>query len=203
MDKTLMAGYRRRINDASSVLFQRLPYMLSPQLDIYENLGPLVEGKRVLEIGFGTGLGTLQYSGSASMIDAIEIDPAAVRFAIRCFGHEKISWFDGDITDWDSEGIDYDFVVMIEVLEHIEFANIALSRVVSLLRPEGRALITVPNKLRERQKDDPLIVHEWKPEEFSRLLSDHFEQVEFLDFNLKQMQDPFFSMVTPLIALCS
>ena len=67
------------VNGAGAVLFRRLPYMLSPQLDIYERLGPLVTEKRVLEIGFGTGLGTLQYVAAASMVDAIEIDPAAVR----------------------------------------------------------------------------------------------------------------------------
>ena len=203
MAQELVAGDRRRVNNASSILFRRLPYMLSPQLDIYENLGPLVEGKRVLEIGFGTGLGTLQYGDSASMVDAIEIDPAAVRFAIRCFGHEKISWFDGDITDWDSEGIDYDFVVMIEVLEHIEFANIALSRMRSLLRPGGQVIITVPNERRERRSDDPITFHEWTPEAFLyELLAEHFDHPALLGFDFEPRLDCHYDE-TPIIALCS
>ncbi len=60
-----VAGDHERVNDATAVLWRRLPYMLSPQLDIYERLWPFVRRKRVLEVGFGTGIGVLQYAGSA------------------------------------------------------------------------------------------------------------------------------------------
>ena len=86
------------VNGAGAVLFRRLPYMLSPQMDIYENLRPLVREKTVLEIGFGTGIGVLQYASAAKYVHAVEIDPAAVAFAEKCFPFEGVSWIQGDIT---------------------------------------------------------------------------------------------------------
>jgi 2-polyprenyl-3-methyl-5-hydroxy-6-metoxy-1,4-benzoquinol methylase len=198
-------------NDASSVLFRRLPYMLSPQLDIYENLPPFIRGKnRVLEVGFGTGAGVLQYARAANHVTAIEVDPAAVRFAQQCFPLENVRWQEADIVADDlTQTIygDFDFVVMIEVLEHIEFVNLALVNVRTLLAPGSHALIAVPNKLRDRRKKDdpdPWIIHEWDAVEFHGILLDLFDDVRFLSFELRELGGiPSIGTATPLIALCS
>jgi 2-polyprenyl-3-methyl-5-hydroxy-6-metoxy-1,4-benzoquinol methylase len=192
-------------NNASSVLFRRMPYYLSPQFDIYEKLGPFVKDQRVLEVGFGTGIGVLQYAEKAEYVFAVEIDPAAVRFAQRCFPLQNVTWAVEDITKADNPAASYDFIVMIEVLEHIEFANLALVNVRALLKlkPESQALITVPNRLRYRKKDDPLIEHEWNASDFYKLLKKHFEFVIFTDHNLRDLSRIPTTTETPLIALCS
>ena len=70
--------------------------MLTPQLDIYTHLGPKVKGMQVLEVGFGTGLGTLQLVARAHHVTAIELDSEAVAFAARVLPRQA-RWFQAHI----------------------------------------------------------------------------------------------------------
>ncbi len=191
---------KEMVNNASAVLFRRMPYYLSPQLDIYEKLRPLAREKNVLEVGFGTGLGTLQYASAAGTVRAIEIDPAAVRFAKRCFPFSGITWEEGDVGSYLGA---HSLIVMIEVLEHVSDPATALTNIRNCLKPGGQALITVPNKNRERKTDDPLIENEWDAEEFLTELLGYFDSVMFLDYELREYAEFPDTTATPLIALCS
>lgn len=194
---------KEMVNNASAVLFRRMPYYLSPQLDIYEKLGPFVRGKNVLEVGFGTGIGVLQYAKNAKWVRAIEIDPAAVRFAKQCFPIENVHWSEDDIIKDAERMPDHDFVVMIEVLEHVSAPVGALANIRTLLKLRGHALITVPSKHRERKKDDLLILHEWNALSFQKLLSEYFDTVRFLDYELHEITGFPNPKSTPIICLCS
>ena len=193
---------KQMVNGAGAVLFRRLPYMLSPQLDIYERLDWIVENKSVLEVGFGTGLGVMQYVKHANFVQAIEIDPAAVKFAKRCFPLKDVSWQLGDVTDWDAGGLKYDVIVMVEVLEHVFDYKKALGNVRGFLRPGGQALITVPNNRRYRKKEESLNEQEWDPAGFKSDLMDYFDKVQLLNFNLDPLMDVN-TRETPVVALCS
>lgn len=188
----------------SSFLFRRLPYYLSPQMDLYERL-PDIMGKVgvVLEVGFGTGAGVLQYAHRVGVVDAIEADPAAVRFANRVFPVQNVDWLCRKIEDW-SPDVDYDFVVMIEVLEHVEAARAALKSVSSLVAPVGgELLVTVPNSLRDRKRDEPLNTQEWTPASFQKLLYDYFGDVRLVEADLRTPIALFDTTQTPIIARCS
>ncbi len=183
-------------------LFRRLPYFLSPQMDIYEKL-PSIMGRvgMVLEVGFGTGAGVLQYAHQVGVVDAIEPDPAAVRFAQRVFPVQNVGWMCSKVEDWSAE-VEYDFIVMIEVLEHVEAARAALRSVSSLVAPVGgETLITVPNKLRDRVRDEPLNTQEWSPVPFEALLRDYFGDVRLVQADLKTEMHNVAQ--TPIIARCS
>jgi ubiquinone/menaquinone biosynthesis C-methylase UbiE len=197
------------LNGATAVVWRRLPYLLSPQMDIYERIGfiPMVE-PTILEVGFGTGFGILQYFEDTQWIDAIEIDRAAVRFAKKCFPLPRVRWLEGDILHPPRELGHYDLLVMIEVLEHISDTDLALKNISGLAK---RALITVPNSLRYRAKHEVLNEHEWTPQSFYDLLMEHFSWVALLNYEFedvinfpgsKQYQG-FESRETPIIALCS
>jgi len=189
-------------NNATAVLWRRLPYMLSPQMDIYERL-PKVIGSggvgHVLEIGFGTGIGVLQYSNTVDWVDAIEIDRAAIRFAQKCFPLPNVRWLQDDILSPGEDLTHYGFVVMIEVLEHIQETDRALNALALLA---DRALITVPNSLRYRQKAEQLNEQEWIPGTFADTLKRYFDKVKLLDYELNETAD-LESRETPIIALCS
>jgi methylase of polypeptide subunit release factors len=62
------------------ILWRRLPYMLSPQMDIYKHLSSMLVGKNVLEVGFGVGLGVLQYANDAKSVFAIDTSENAYNF---------------------------------------------------------------------------------------------------------------------------
>jgi len=189
------------LNGATAVVWRRLPYLLSPQMDIYEKLPNLIfrgDG-HILEIGFGTGIGVLQYANAVDWVDAIEIDPAAVRFAQKCFPLPNVRWLKGNILGPVEDLTHYGFAVMIEVLEHIHETDRTLNALALLA---DRALITVPNSLRYRQKSERLNEHEWTPRTFADTLNRKFDDVKLLDYQLNETDD-LDSRETPIIALCS
>jgi 2-polyprenyl-3-methyl-5-hydroxy-6-metoxy-1,4-benzoquinol methylase len=187
-------------SQASTVLWRRLLYMLTPQLDIYENLRKVVQGKKVLEVGFGTGFGTLQYAALAEYVDAIELDAAAVSFARRIIPLRNVRWLHDDFTNPSHTYRGYDLVVMIEVLEHIEATAKALKNVYAALAPGAACIITAPNSLRYRKRAEALNVREWTPGEFKAGLSTYFPKVWLLDATLSPMVTDGESRETPIIA---
>ncbi len=185
-------------------LFRRLPYYLSPQMDLYERL-PDIIGKpgAVLEVGFGTGAGVLQYAHRVGVVDAIDANPAAVRFAKRMWPIMNVGWMCRAIEDWTPE-VDYDFIVMIEVLEHVKVARAAIKSVSSLVNPVGgELLITVPNAQRDRVREEPLNAEEWTPASFQILLQDFFGDVRLVQADLRAPIASFDTNQTPIIARCS
>lgn len=176
-------------NDASSVLWRRLLYMLTPQLDIYEGLRRVVGGKKVLEVGFGTGIGVMQYAAFAEYVDAVELDQAAVEFARRCLPVANARWLHDDITKPTRNYRGYDFVVCIEVLEHVSALDAALRNIANSLAIGGAGILTVPNSLRYRRRSEALNVTEWEPAGFLALLKEHFAHVRLLDSTLFATND--------------
>jgi len=169
------------MNLANEVLWRRLGYMLSPQLDIYKHLASHLTNKRVLEVGFGTGIGVLQYAPRAKFVCAIEIDPLAVAFAKKCFSVEAIAWTEADILAFSS--VPYDAIVMIEVLEHITDWEAALANVARLLDEDGRLYISARNANASLRKND-LHEREWTAPEFRNALLDYFSSVDLYDYSL-------------------
>jgi 2-polyprenyl-3-methyl-5-hydroxy-6-metoxy-1,4-benzoquinol methylase len=172
-------------NNASSVLWRRLLYMLTPQLDIYENVRKVVDGRKVLEVGFGTGIGVLQYSAQAEYVDAVELDEAAVEFARKVFPLRNVRWLHDDITKPNRYFRGYDLVLAVEVLEHIEALDGVMRTLYAAMAPNGAGLFTVPNEARYRRRREGLNVREWTPEAFVTYLTQFFPKVWVLDTTLQ------------------
>lgn len=182
----------------SSILWRRLKYQLSPQLDLYKSVAPRVAGLDVLEIGFGTGIGAVQLAERASRVVAIETDGDAVEFARETLPLVNIKWVHGDILNmqWYEA---FDVVTMIEVLEHIGDWEQALTNVAKLLKPGGKLFISArnanadlrPNGLHER---------ELTAQEFKDALRQCFLRVTLYDYQLRVEQKDS-THQTPLIAV--
>ncbi len=101
----------------------------------------LPEDARILEVGCGTGH-NLPMLGGFGRLDAIEVDGAARAIASRRLGHA--------VMDSPLPGLAgvptgaYDLIAMLDVLEHVEEDQAALTSLARRLRPNGRLLITVP-----------------------------------------------------------
>lgn len=181
-----------------NVLYRRLGYMLTPQLNIYKALAPSLAGKSVLEVGFGTGFGVMQYATVASRVLAIEIDEDCVDFAKWAMPLSNVSWEEGDICRG-TLGM-FDAVVMIEVIEHIPRWHTALQRAYELLLPNGVLYISTPNANGTFIKN-PLHGDEWTASEFHQRLSMYFDDVKLYDFSLHNEQDTT-TRITPMVGVC-
>ena len=185
-------------NGASAVVWRRLGYMLTPQLDIYRHLADRLEGKRVLEVGFGTGVGVLQYISRANGVVAMDPDSAAVKFARGTLPVAGVHWIAGDITQYEDDE-QYDAVVMVEVLEHIPLWFTALERIRDLLAPGGEFYLSHRNSNADLRKND-LHEREWTAGELLSNLSKFFRGVRLYDYTLTEEQGTD-SRLTPLVAV--
>lgn len=186
----------------SDVLWRRLRYMLTPQFDIYESIARNTDDLAVtLDVGFGTGFGTLQMVSEATLI-GIEVDASAVEFAQRCL--PVIDFRLGDIcapaTVADLRPERFDVVTMIEVLEHIPDWRAALENVRTLLTPGGKLYISARNRNADLRRND-LHEREWTAAEFRAALAGYFSSVKLYDYTLTaELGDD--THVTPLVAVC-
>ena len=187
----------------SEILWRRLRYMLTPQLDLYRHIGPHLGGKRVLEVGFGTGVGTLQLVPYARCVTAIESSLGAVDFATTTFPAQA-NWEIGDIRDWrngerGNVNADlFDAVVMVEVLEHIPDWKLALQNIYNLLGSGGELFMTARNANADLRRND-LHEREWTARQLKAALREFFPSVTLWDYTLTKDQDDT-THCTPLIA---
>ena len=102
---------------------------------------------RALNIGTGGGVETLRLLRRGNRVTTIEIDPDAARRtrarAERCGFRDCYEGKVGHILEVDLEG-PFHFVLMGEVLEHIQDDFAALRRVAGWLVPGGRLVLSTP-----------------------------------------------------------
>lgn len=105
----------------------------------------MLEGKKLLEVGCGTGnllglLTTCDYDLSGTDYSDEYLNKARSK-------HPEIKFFRGDLTDvasWQEHRDSYDSIICSEVLEHLNDDLTALKIIFSLLKPNGVLIITVP-----------------------------------------------------------
>jgi len=185
--------------NTDGILWNRLKYILSPQFDIYQRVAKVIRGK-VADIGFGTGFGTHLLTLRTNEVFAFEIDEEAIKFARKAFPFGNLHFEYGDIL----KGIppDYgkfNFVVMIDVLEHIKNDKQALKNIKECLADGGLLLCSTPNK-QSRYRKSETHVREYNPEEFKTLLGRVFSMVDLRNYRLEPLSSEY---ENPIIGICS
>ena len=178
-----------------SLMWNRLKYVLSPQFDIYKEVAKIVQGE-VADIGFGTGFGTHLLMVNATWVRGFEIDENAIHFARSVFPFFQLRFDYGDIV----KGIkgEFDYVVMIDVIEHIKEDKKALKSVKKMLAVNGKLICSTPNKLSRYRKAETHC-REYSPAEFKDRLSEVFDFVELKNYQMKDLSS---SYENPIVAIC-
>ncbi len=114
----------------------------------YKFVANLTEGKNVLEIGCGEGLGTFLLSKKAKYVLGIDFDSRAIEWAREHFTRDNCKFMDYDLIREKKELPIFDAVVSTDVIEHISKRdeNKFMKRVCSQLDEEGFCVIGTPNK---------------------------------------------------------
>jgi 2-polyprenyl-3-methyl-5-hydroxy-6-metoxy-1,4-benzoquinol methylase len=110
---------------------------------IYDLVEPHL-GEAVLEIGAGHGTMTERLARNGRRVMATDVSTRCTDLLARTFaGHPAVQVFTGLATP-ETVKTDYDSVVLINVLEHIEDDVAALKDLSAMLKPGGRIIVLVP-----------------------------------------------------------
>jgi 2-polyprenyl-3-methyl-5-hydroxy-6-metoxy-1,4-benzoquinol methylase len=178
------------------LIWNRFKYVLSPQFDIYDVIKKVVRNK-VADIGFGTGFGTHLLNVNAKEVYGYEIDENAIQFAKAVFPFRNLHYEYGDIVKGIS-GQEFNYVVMIDVLEHIKDEKSALENVKKMMTKDGTLILSTPNRLSRYRKGESH-VREYAPKELEGILKRHFVSVRICNYRLEPLASNY---ENPLLAVC-
>ena len=101
----------------------------------------------VLDAGCGSGVISAYLSGKSRRVIGLDASADAIAFARRRFARANLSFIQALIDQPPAENISADKIYCLEVIEHIypEQARRMLALWHTLLRPNGRILLTTPN----------------------------------------------------------
>jgi ubiquinone/menaquinone biosynthesis C-methylase UbiE len=122
---------------------------ISKRLHALSTLTPLEDG-RLLDVGCADGSYTMRLAASFNAVDAIDVEPVrleAFRAAVAgttLAGKVRIAEMSAERLDFPD--CTFDVVTTIEVLEHVTGLERAISEIQRVLKPNGRFLITSPNR---------------------------------------------------------
>jgi 2-polyprenyl-3-methyl-5-hydroxy-6-metoxy-1,4-benzoquinol methylase len=100
----------------------------------------LVEGKKVLDVGCGSGRLSKALREKGYSVVAIDSDWKAVNITKK----KGIRAYVSDINDWKSDD-KFDCIILGDVLEHIEDDKSAMRKVHAMLKPNGCIIVNVPS----------------------------------------------------------
>ncbi|MEQ1682325.1 MAG: class I SAM-dependent methyltransferase [Burkholderiaceae bacterium] len=149
-------------------------YFSNPRPELVERIrqGP----NRVLEVGCAEGVmgGCLKQSGMARQVIGIEINPDAAKLArtrideVHCGDIEQMSLDSGEF-----RARSFDYVICGDVIEHLRCPEVVVKRLLTLLKPDGYFIVSVPNVRHWSVVSSLLFAGEWRYEPFGIMDETH------------------------------
>ncbi|MDA3952628.1 MAG: class I SAM-dependent methyltransferase [Bacteroidales bacterium] len=179
MSKEWMNPDNFRKNDKANIL------LYYRHLKAYEYVKEFAVNKKVLEIGCGSGYGSKYLSEIANSITTVDLDIDSLEYAKKNNTNENIEYVHANILDrLKIKESTFDIVISFQVIEHINplDSNIYLDEIKRLLKPNGYAILTTPNRLfRLHPFQKPTNKYhkiEYSPSQFEKVLKKHFSKVQ-------------------------
>lgn len=143
-------------------------------------IGAAGAGGLVLDLGCGTGYGAAFLA--ASLADSgrrvVALDRVAPASSPRSpSGGRGPRFVRGDLERLPFAARSVDGVASFQVIEHFADAGGYLAELARVLRPDGMALVSTPNRL-ESDGENPYHLREYAADELAGVLAVHFERVE-------------------------
>jgi SAM-dependent methyltransferase len=141
------------------------------------------QGRRVLDLGCGTGYGTADLARVASAAVGVDLAPDAIGYAEQHFPFAQ--FLQGSATAVPFPPASFDLVTAFEVIEHLRDWRALLAEAHRLLEPTGLLIVSTPNKRyyaesRLKSGPNPFHEHEFEFREFRTALGEFFPHVQIL-----------------------
>lgn len=147
----------------------------------YEFAKPHTEGKVVLDFGCGSGYGAHHLSSHVAKIVGVDVDQAAVDYAVSRYQAPNLSYdcvSPADVEPLPFDDATFDTVISFQVIEHVGDTDSYLSEIFRVLKPGGVFICTTPDRstrLLPGQKPwNMWHLKEYSQEQFHELLVPHF-----------------------------
>lgn len=145
-------------NAAADLPFGSPEYFEAIERERYVEYAPWIErtigfdsyaGKRLLEVGFGTGTDLLQFARGGAKVTGIDLTPRSIEIARRRF---EVHGQKGEFTIGDAENLSFpdasfDVVYSFGVLHHTPDTNRAISELHRVLKPGGIAIVMLYHRV--------------------------------------------------------
>lgn len=140
-------------------------------------------GRRVLDVGCGTGYGTAELAKTASRATGVDSSTDAIGYATTHY--PEAHYYAVSATDLPFADASFDLVTAFEIIEHLADWPRMLNEVRRVLAPDGLFLVSTPNKLyyaeaRGEAGPNPFHAHEFEYEEFCHALRREFAHVRVM-----------------------
>jgi 2-polyprenyl-3-methyl-5-hydroxy-6-metoxy-1,4-benzoquinol methylase len=147
----------------------------------YQLAANTVKDKKVLDIACGSGYGSeiLAKAGAAKVV-AVDVDEAALKEAENSYGSQTIEFKLGDAENIKEADEIFDIIVSFETIEHLKNPEKYLAELSRVLKKEGIAFISTPNREVFGQKN-PYHLHEFARTEFEAILKKYFANISILE----------------------
>jgi SAM-dependent methyltransferase len=137
-------------------------------------------GRRVLDLGCGTGYGTADLARVASAVVGIDLAPDAIDYALRNF--PSAQFLQCSATSVPFPPASFDLVTAFEVIEHLHDWRSMLAEAQRVLDSNGILIVSTPNtryyaESRAESGPNPFHEHEFEFNEFRAALGEVFPHV--------------------------
>lgn len=154
---------------------------------IYEWAVKELKGVCVCDIACGCGYGSKFLSQHVEKVVGIDISQEAIEWACDKFVSDNLSFYCSNILeDWPVEH-QFDTIVSIETLEHVEKPEHFLASLANKLKPNGKLIMSIPNGPLDKSNNNPYHIHYFDSEEISSLIKKYFSgDIAFFSMGYKK-----------------
>lgn len=144
----------------------------------------LCRGKKVIDLGCGTGYGSAELAQLAQHVTGVDCASEAIAQARAEFQRPNLQYEVARLEELPFADESFQLAVCFEVIEHLEDYRALLKEARRVLAPSGQLIISTPNveyyaESRKLNGPNPFHVHEFSYEEFRDVLSEFFPNQTF------------------------